>query len=233
MQKTAEGLSTPLLDGAQSQAAMPNYTPQRSIALSPGGQSIMSPTRAQSVAQQRDSRRRLLKGLWCTGVFLRMLTLGSSFALLASSSYAIYVQLPDLVEPPLHVSEYASRARVSIELALPFLSGCFLFGLEWASTCNEASARATLGLAFSAGGRLAIFLLLTLISLPAVAILTYSSLEFLGLAAAVCLLPANGLLQAWLLYCVPDFAKHTVADLNVPALSVDSSQFPQVRGARG
>ena len=34
--------------------------------------------------------------------------------------------------------------------------------------------------------------------------------------------------QAWVLSCIPEFARHTVAELNVPNLRVDSSQFPQI-----
>lgn len=72
------------------------------------------------------------------------------------------------------------------------------------------------------------FLCLMLVSIPAITVPLYGSIESLALAGAVALLPINALLQAWLLSCVPDFAKHTVAELNVPALTVDSSQFPQI-----
>ena len=34
--------------------------------------------------------------------------------------------------------------------------------------------------------------------------------------------------QAWLLSCIPEFKRHTVAELNAPNLRVDSSQFPQI-----
>ena len=174
----------------------------------------------------------MLQGLWCTGVFLRMLTLANSFALIGAAGYAIYTQLPALLEPASTLPEIAARARECIEFGLPLACGCFLFGLEWASACHEASACAALGIAFGAGGRFSIFLVLTILSVPAVTVLPHGSLPSLALAAAVCLLPLNALLQAWLLSCVPDFAKHTVADLNMPTLSVDSSRFPQAHAAR-
>ncbi|KAL1507186.1 hypothetical protein AB1Y20_008036 [Prymnesium parvum] len=222
------GLREPLLENEHSNS-MRMITPQRpSIASADSRAVMMSPTRSQSVATQRDNRRRLLQGLWCTGVFLRMLTLINSFALLAAAGFVFYAQFPTLLEPPHGTVEIAARVRLCIELALPLLAGLFLFFLEWASACHEASARASVGFAFGASGRFALFIVLAVISLPSVTVLGYGSLECLAMAAAVCLLPVNALLQAWLLSCVPDFSKHTVAELNVPSMSVDSSHFPQI-----
>lgn len=177
----------------------------------------------------------MLRGLCLAGVFLRVQTVLTAFALLAASGYAIYTQFPELVQPIVASSgeslpyiEIAVRARVVIELALPFLSGFFLLALEWASTCNEAAARASLGLAFGACGRFCLFMLLMLVSIPAVTVLPFKSLEFIVLGGALCLLPINALLQGWFLSCLPEYARTTVAELNMPNGTMDSSQFPQI-----
>jgi hypothetical protein len=263
---------------------------------------MLSPTRSSSIAAQRESKRRLLRGLWCTGVFLRLLTVVNGLSLLGSTGYVVYTQVPELFEMTRAyggADGIAAHVRTYIELAMPLLCGLFLLALEWGSTCSEAAVRANLGFAFSACGRFLLFVTAATVCVPAVLILPWDSLEFLMLAvrnqsrtprphsphhaartatlnsyrsacpsqAAVAMLPANALLQvrlaslglphmrvellalpatcrriaqfrrgcalvhpsqAWLLSCIPEFSKHTVAELNVPNLRVDSSQFPQI-----
>ena len=176
-----DGLRAPLMDQELEQSQARNLTtPTR--AFTPG--MLLSPSRRESIAAQRESKRRLLQGLWCTGVFLRLLTVGNGLALLVATGYAIYKQLPGIYKLA-QVPVRLDTLRACIEFATPVLCGFFLLALEWGSTFREATTRATLGFAFAACGRFLMFFCLTIVSASSVLIVEQDSLEFLMLAVHI------------------------------------------------
>ena len=179
----------------------------------------------QHVERTREVRKSLHGRLCGLGVTLRFLTVLNGLALLAAVGYAIYASgLDDLTDEKLSLE---FRVREGIQYFLMAFAGLFLLGLERAATTNEASARSSLGLAFSAGGRFWLFFLLALASAPAVHA-NRSMLELYATGGAVGALLVSGLLQAWLLSCAPEYRSHVVAELDAPKVQVDSSAFPQV-----
>ena len=178
-----EQLRAPLLDSEMPQARMALQTPVRH-GMSPD-RFPFSPDRRTSIAAQRESKQRLLRGLWCTGVILRLLTVGNGLSLLISAGYVIYTQLPGLyavLRSPETTDGLGPHVKAGIELITPLLGGFFLLGLEWASTFSEAAARSSLGFAFGACGRFLMFVGLALVSTPAVLLLPWCSVSFLALA---------------------------------------------------
>ena len=186
--------------------------------------SLRSPLLA-SIQKNKEAKRRLHSRLCRLGVFLRILTLLNGLALLAASGYSFYIfGLRDMFDEKLDLE---ARARQAVEYVLMAGSGLFLLCLEQGAASNEAATRASFGLAFSGGGRLALLLCLGLISAPAIRT-ERSLLELYATGGAVAFLVASALLQAWFLSCAPDFRKFVVAELEQPKIQVDSSAFPQI-----
>jgi len=180
--------------------------------------------------EQNKTRRRLYGKLCRLGVFLRFLTFLNGVSLLGAAGYSLYVAgYKELSAPiPLTLSaDLEDRVRLGIEYALMAGSGLFLLALEHASANDEANARSSLGLAYGGSGRFLMFLLLALISTPAIH--TQRTLyEMYATGGAVAGLLVSALLQAWFLSCAPEYRSHVVAELDAPKILVDSSAFPQV-----
>ena len=180
--------------------------------------------------EQNKTRRRLYGKLCRLGIFLRFLTFLNGVSLCGAAGFSLYVagyaELSAPIQPTWDV-DLEDRVRLGIEYMLMSGSGIFLLALEHASTNDEAKARNSFGLAYGGCGRFLMFLLLALISAPAVR--TQRTLyEMYATAGAVGGLLVSALLQAWFMSCAPEYRSHVVAELDAPKVMVDSSAFPQV-----
>ena len=181
----------------------------------------------QRVERGRESRRRLFGRLCRLGVMLRLLTMLNALALLGAVGYSLSVHgTKELSDSSLGIEP---RARTAVEYTLMTFAGLFLWCLESTTTSEEAAMRSSLGLAFGAGGRLALFLFLALCSAPAVHC-DRSQLEMYISAGAVVFLVFSGLLQAWMLSCTPEYRSTVVAALETQKIKTDSTPdvFPQI-----
>ena len=189
-----------------------------------GGSANATPLLAR-VERGREARRQLHGRLCRLGVLLRLLTFLNGLALLGAASYSMYAYGMAEVSNTSLAIEW--RVRAGVEYALMALSGLFLLCIERAATTDEAGARSSLGIAFSASGRFWLLLFFALVSTPAVR-MNRDAIEFYATGGAVSALVVSALLQGWMLSCAPEYRSHVVADLDTPKVLVDSSSFPQI-----
>ena len=181
--------------------ATPSYMDAYGLPIEQNTGGISAPL-LEKMEKSREARRRLYGKLCRLGIFLRLLTVLNGLALVGGAAYSFYEY--GLDEASTTSTPMETRVRLVIEYLLMAGSGFFLVLHEQGATTDEAGTRSSLGMAFSSGGRLLLFVILALISAPAVHT-TRSFIELVATAGPVGALLANALLQSWLISCAPEY----------------------------